>query len=182
MTDLIVREAKDEDGPALAALLRTVVGDQAEGAWEASDQPALDRPASNFEARGGRLWAVMRQDEAVGALGVYRRARPDEFDLALVGLDREARGMGLATALLAGAEAFVAASGGEALGIWVDTRLGDAIAFLERHGFVREPGLKGRQDGSDGVEARFKRNVGDKAGANAPVSPRPSGAPRADAG
>ncbi|MDR4307068.1 GNAT family N-acetyltransferase [Chelatococcus sambhunathii] len=178
MTDLIVREARDEDAGALAALVRAVSQDQPDGAVEAAERPSLDQPAASFAERDGRLWLLMSQDEAVGALGVYRGARPKEFDLALIGLDREQRGLGLAAALLAGAEAFAAASGGAALGVWVDTRLSDAIDFLQRQGFVREPGLKGRHEGSDAVEIRFSRPIGAGSADGDPVSRQPSEAHR----
>lgn len=174
MTDLIVREARDEDAGALATLVRAVSQDQPDGAVEAATRPSLALPASSFAERDGRLWLVTSGDDAVGALGVYRGARPDEFELALIGLDREQRGFGLATALLAGAEAFASASGGAALGVWVDTRLSDAIDFLERQGFVREPGLKGRDDGSDAVEIRFSRPIGAAPADANPVSRQPS--------
>lgn len=157
MSELIVREAADADGPALAELASAALGDLPGAAAEIADLPSLDRPASSFAARDGRLWVVMRGAEAVGALGVYRRERAEEFELALVGLDKESRGLGLATALLAGAEAFVRASGARRLGVWIDARLTEAIGFLERHEFKREPGVKGRHDGSDAVERRYTR-------------------------
>ncbi len=174
MSDLIVREARDDDAGALATLVRSVAQGQPDGAVEAAGRPSLDRPASAFAERDGRLWLVTSGQEAVGALGVYRGARPEEFDLALIGLDREQRGLGLATALLAGADAFAAASGGSALGVWVDTRLTEAIDFLERQGFVKDPGVKGRHDGSDAVEVRFSRPIATGAVAGEEVSRPPS--------
>ena len=103
-------------------------------------------------------------------------ARAGEFELSLVCLEQASRGQGLAAALLVGADAFAAASGATRLNVWVDERLVDGVAFLERQGFLRDPGVRRRDDGSEALDAHFSREV------QAEVSSRPSEDRPADAG
>jgi len=157
MPEFVIREATDEDGPALARLMaETVKGGPSE---EVSERPELERPASSFAERGGRLWLVFSDGEAVGSLGLTAHGRPKEFELSMICLSPETRGQGLAAALLAGANAFAAASGGERLSLWVDVALDDVQRFCERQGFIREPGARARHDGTGALECRFSRAV-----------------------
>ncbi|HEY0293358.1 MAG TPA: GNAT family N-acetyltransferase [Hansschlegelia sp.] len=158
MAEFLIREASDDDGPTLARLMSEARADEGE-ALDPPDGEAFERPASFFEERGGRLWVVMRDDMAAGSLGLIAHGRPKEFELSMICLDMEARGQGLAAALLAGANAFALASGGERLSVWVDVRFEDLHRFCERHGFIREPGTRARHDGSDALECRFSRAV-----------------------
>lgn len=158
MADYLVREATDEDGPALARLLQAAVSEKGAEGPEAADE-SLAAPASYFSERGGRLWVVMQDGELAGSLGLTSQRRPREFELSMLCLDRDLRGEGFAAALLAGANAFAAASGGERLTLWVDTRFEDVHRFCERQGFVRQPGTRARPDGSEALEAHFERQV-----------------------
>jgi putative acetyltransferase len=167
MSEFVIREAGDEDGPALAALLGAVWADYEGCVFEAGDHPSIERPATHFAERGGRLWIVTRDGEVAGSLGLVHHVRPREFELALICLDKASRGQGLATALLAGANAFAAASDGTRVTSWIDGRLVDGVRFLERQGFVREPGVRQRQDGSGALDAQFSKPVR----ADAPVAP-----------
>lgn len=159
MAEFVIREATDEDGEALLALLAKSWSAYDGCGFEAADHPLLGRPASHFAERDGQLWLVMHGDEIAGSLGLARHARPKAFELSLICLEETLRGQGLAAALLAGADAFAATSGGESLTVWIDTRLVDGVRFLERQGFVREPGIRRRHDGSEALDAHFSRAV-----------------------
>jgi putative acetyltransferase len=182
MPEFVIREASDEDGPALRALLAAAWADY-EGCVFSPEPALLDRPASHFAERDGRLWIVTRDGVAAGSLGLARHARPDEFELSLICLDKAARGQGLATALMAGANAFAAAWEGTRLNATIDARLVDGVGFLERQGFVREPGVRQRADGSGALDAHFSRPVQGRETREAvgrvdePVSSPPSAAP-----
>lgn len=158
MAEFLIREASDDDGPALFRLMSEAGADSG-ATFGAPDPEAFERPASYFEERGGRLWVVMRGDAAAGSFGLVAHGRPSEFELSMICLDEDARGQGLAAALLAGANAFALASGGDRLSVWVDVGVEDLHRFCERHGFVRQPGVRARNDGSDGLECRFERAV-----------------------
>jgi GNAT superfamily N-acetyltransferase len=158
MAEFLIREASDDDGPILARLMAEARPEEGE-ALGPPDAAALERPASFFREAGGRLWVVVREDAAAGSFGLLARGRPKEFELSMICLQPGARGQGLATALLAGANAFALASGGERLSVWVDVRFEDLHRFCERHGFVREPGIRARHDGSEALECRFSRAV-----------------------
>lgn len=172
MGEYLIREATDEDGGDLVALLAREWSAYDGCAFEA-EADVLVRPASHFSERGGRLWLLMRSGTTAGALAVARAARADEFELSLICLDRGVRGQGLATALLAGANAFAEASGGQKLSVWVDERLIDGIRFLEKQSFLRDPGVRRRDGGGDALDAHFSRMI------ETSVSPRPSEDPPA---
>lgn len=184
MPEFVIREAADDDGPALLAVLTEAFAGEVSAddaaRFDPADHPPLERAAGEYAGRGGRLWVVTRDGEIAGSLGLLPSSREKEFELSLIGLEKASRGQGLAAAMLAGADAFAQASGGDQLTAWIDGRLFDGVRFLERHGFVRDPGVKGRHDGSDALEAHFTRDVG--AGVGLEVSPPPSEARPADAG
>lgn len=160
MGDFLIREGADDDGPGLARLIAGVF-DEYEGClYEPSEFPELERPASAYAERGGRLWVVAQDDRLVGALAIAAHHRPGEFEISKVYLDKAVRGKGLAAALLAGADAFAAASGAARLSLWTDTRFGRGHAFYERHGFVRMPGVRALHDASATLEYHFARDVG----------------------
>ena len=148
-----------KDSEALLTLLAKCWSSYQGCAFEAADHPSIERPASHFAAREGQLWMVARDDAVAGALGIARHARPKTFELSLICLDEAFRGRGLAAALLAGAVAFAVASGGETLSVWIDVRLVDGVRFLERHGFLREPGVRQAPDGGTALDAHFTRAV-----------------------
>jgi putative acetyltransferase len=175
MPEFVIREATDEDGPALAELFHEIWSRYEGCAFEPEDPELFERPASWFAERGGRLWVVMRDGAVAGSLGVARHARPQEFALSMICLDEPSRGQGLATALLAGADAFAAASEGTRLNLWIDQRLADGVRFLERQGFLRDPGVRQHDDGSGALQAHYSKEV------RAEVSLRLSEAPPAGA-
>jgi len=156
--ELVIREARDDDGGALQALLSREWAAYDGAAFAATDD-LLAAPASHFTQRGGRLWVVAGPDELLGALGVVPAARSREFEISLICLSQAIRGQGLAAALVIGAEAFAAASGANRLNVWTDERLVDGIAFLERQGFLRDPGVRRRDDGSEALDAHFSREI-----------------------
>lgn len=158
MPEFLIREAIDEDGPALARLVANAHAEMGD-ALSPPDPDALVRPASHFEERGGRLWLVLRDETAVGSFGVVHRQERAEFELTMICLEQDARGQGLAAALLAGANAFAVASGATRLSVWVDVEGFSLHSFCERHGFLREPGVRARQDRSGRLEACFARAV-----------------------
>lgn len=156
--EYLIREAADDDGGALKGLLKREWAAY-EGCTFDADEAAFAAPAAHFSERGGRLWLVTRDGEMAGSLAIARAARPDEFALSLLCLEQGARGRGLAAALLAGADAFAAACGAGRLNVCIDGRLVDGVAFLERQGFVRDPGVRRRDDGSEALDAHFSRVV-----------------------
>lgn len=180
MTEFVIREANDADGPALLAVLTQAWADGRGVVFDAADQPPLHSPGETFTERAGRLWVAVRGEAVVAALGVLPAERAGDFALSLVAVETSARGQGLAAAMLAGADAFAQASGAERLIAWIDTRLVDGMRFLERHGFVRDPGVKSRHEHSDALEAHFARPIG--LGVGEPLSSPPSEArPTGDA-
>ncbi|MFD1330964.1 GNAT family N-acetyltransferase [Methylopila musalis] len=160
MTEVLIREAVDADGPELIRLAEATLAEHAENDGVESFGPAFAAPASGFAGRGGRLWVMADASGAlVGALGVAAHVRPQEFEIEALFLAPSVRGQGFALALLAGADAFAAASSAVRLTAWIDTRFTGAIRFLLRHGFVRLPGTRARHDGSNALTRHYARDV-----------------------
>lgn len=180
MSDFVIREAADGDGPAIAALLAESFAPFGDAGSAPAAWPEPVSAPGEVAARGGRMWVVTQDGALAGSLALLPTERPGEFELAMICLKEAARGQGLAAAMLVGADAFAAASGGERLAVWVDGRLVEGARFLERQGFVRDPGVKARHDGSDALEGRYARDVGaglsaelgsDTAGEDSPADP-----------
>jgi putative acetyltransferase len=159
MTEFLIREASDEDGPALARLIAGVFAEYPGCLYEPAEFPELDSPATWFAQRGGRLWVMVNDGAVAGSMGVVAGHRAGEFELLKVYLASAMRGQGFAAAMLAGALAFAQASGGQKLSLWSDTRFVEGHAFYRRQGFVRLPGVRALHDVSDTLEHRFARDV-----------------------
>lgn len=159
MTDVLIREATDDDGPGLAELIAGVFAEYEGCLYEASEFPEHARPASWFAERGGRLWIVTEDDVLVGSFGIVPGPRTGEFRISKVYLAASQRGRGLAAALLAGAEAFALASGGRRLSLWTDTRFVEGHRFYERNGFLRLPGVRALHDVSNTLEMHYAKDL-----------------------
>ena len=160
MPDFVIREATEADGPAIAALLADAFAPYGDVGFAPAVWPQPDRAPGEVAARGGRMWVATQDGSLAGSLALLPTGRQGEFELAMICLGEAARGRGLAAAMLVGADAFAAASGGDRLAVWVDDRLVEGARFLERQGFVRDPGVKARHEGSNALEGRYARDVG----------------------
>ncbi|GBD49526.1 GNAT family N-acetyltransferase [Methylopila sp. Yamaguchi] len=159
MTDVLIREATDADGPALGDLIASVFAELEGKAFDAEAIPGLDRPASYYAERGGRMWVMASGEAILGALALEAHHRPNEFEIDKLYFAKETRGQGFAAALLAGAEAFAAASGGGRLSLWMDSRFEEGRAFCERHGFLRLPGVRALHDANGTLQHHYARDV-----------------------
>jgi len=82
----------------------------------------------------------------VGNLGLVADAHPSSAHVRVLGMSvaRDYRGLGLGAALLETAVAWAEADGAEKIELSVFAHNAPALAFYERHGFIRE-GLRRRQ-------------------------------------
>ncbi len=155
-----IRDARDEDGPAIAALIAGVFAEYEDCPFVAEEFPELAAPASHYGARKGALFVVEEEGRIIGSFALYETWETGIFALAKVYLAAERRGQGLAADLLARAEAFAAARGGRLLTLWSDTRFAAGHAFYRKHGFKQEAGVRQLHDVALTVEYRFSRPIG----------------------
>jgi GNAT superfamily N-acetyltransferase len=70
------------------------------------------------------------------------------------------RGGGLAQALIDAAEGYARERGAAVMKLWTDTRFERAHRFYEKHGYVRQPGLRELHDLSNSVEYHYVKRFG----------------------
>lgn len=162
MSEILIREARDADGPALSALVAAVFAEFEGCLFLPQEFPELAAPASHYAGQGGRLWVAERPDaqgrELVGSIAVAATFRPGVFELFKVYVARQGRGTGLAQSLLATALAFARERNGAALTLWSDSRFLSGHRFYTKHGFRRLPGLRALHDVSRTLEFGFARD------------------------
>ena len=158
-TDIRFRPASDTDGPSLARVIATVFADYPNCHFVPDEFPELDAPATHYASRGGRLWVASDGDRVIGSCAIARTADRTVYELFKVYLLPQARGGGLARAMLAEATAFAQAGGGRRLRLWTDTRFAEGHRFYERNGFVRMPGSRAVPDASDTWEFAYTREI-----------------------
>lgn len=154
-----IREARDEDGTAIANLIAGIFAEYEDCPFVPEEFPELAAPASHYGARKGALWVVEAEGRIVGCFALYETWAKGVFALAKVYLAAERRGRGLAAELLARAEEFAAGRGGHVLTLWSDTRFASGHAFYRKHGFRQEAGVRQLHDVALTVEFRFSRPI-----------------------
>ncbi|MFO0750628.1 MAG: GNAT family N-acetyltransferase [Myxococcota bacterium] len=134
----IVREVTADDVPAVVAIVARVLAEHGIpfGVGSESDRQLSDLPAVYRDA-GGRFWVAADGDGILGTCGVYP-VGDGLLELRKMYLDARARGLGLGQRQHAEAIAFARASGAHHLVLDTVEQMTRAIAFYERHGFVRD--------------------------------------------
>lgn len=140
-----VREVTSEDVPAVIELVTQVLGEFgiAFGRGSATDAELVGLPDVYRDA-GGAFWvACDRGGRLVGTAGVFPLEVRGEsaatiFELRKMYLAKEARGLGVGKRLLERAIDFCRGVGAQAIVLDTTDQMKQAIAFYERHGFVRD--------------------------------------------
>lgn len=107
------------------------------GVGAATDEQLRGLPGS-YE--GGAFWVAV-EDGIAGTAGVFP-VEPGVFELRKMYLSPATRGTGLGTRLLETAIAWVRSRGGRMIVLDTTEQMTRAIAFYERHGFVRDDAQK----------------------------------------
>ncbi|HLL25926.1 MAG TPA: GNAT family N-acetyltransferase [Kofleriaceae bacterium] len=110
------------------------------GTGSPTDDELRQLPAS-YALAGGMFWVARKDRALLGTAGVYP-VSPGLFELRKMYLRPAARGLGLGTQLLDTAVAWAKAQGGTHLALDTMDSMTRAIAFYERHGFVRDDAQK----------------------------------------
>jgi RimJ/RimL family protein N-acetyltransferase len=155
-----LRAARDADAEALVGLIGAAYAEYPGCVLDLDGVDAdLQAPGSEAARRDGPWWVVERHGRLVGSVGAGP-LRPDgHVELKRLYLDAEARGQGLATALVGLVLRHAAALGARHVDLWSDTRF---VAAHERYvqlGFRRTGEERDLDDPSHTTEYRFVREL-----------------------
>jgi ribosomal protein S18 acetylase RimI-like enzyme len=161
--DVIVRDARPEDGDAVRDLTLRAYEDYAtimSATSYATLQQALhDALGSDSQSHrlvaeldGMLLGSVMLYPPAVAAYGALAKAAPWP-ELRLLAVAPEARGLGIGELLVHECIRRLRAEGATQLGLHTATSMRGAMRLYERMGFVRAPEYDFQPEGTDLVQA-----------------------------
>jgi putative acetyltransferase len=155
MNDIVIRSARDEDGESLIVLIGAVFSEYPGCVLDVDvDMPELRNPASSAKAESGRWWVAEIDGQVVGSAAVMP-FEEKTVELKRLYISPLARRRGLGAHLVALAE-----SEARSLILWTDTRFEDAHRLYDRLGFVRAPGTRALNDGSNTVEYHYAKDLG----------------------
>ncbi len=127
------------------------------------DLPGVDAdlltPATAAAQRGGRWWVLDEAGRVTASVGTGALHETGHLELKRLYLAREARGRGLATAMIARVEAHAAGLGAAAVELWSDTRFTAAHHRYLSTGYVPTGETRHLGDPSDTTEYRFVKTI-----------------------
>jgi putative acetyltransferase len=123
------------------------------------DLPDLLKPTSWLTSREGAFWVVEDMTGRIKASMAVDRPEADIGELHRLYVRPDARGEGLAKALVTMAEDWAIAHGATRIIAWSDTRFTKAHALYEKRGYQRQPGMRALNDVSHSSEFCFVKDV-----------------------
>lgn len=105
---------------------------------EPHDLEQLDHPEIYILPNGGEILLAKRGDTIVGTVAMIRTG-PDEFELAKMGIAKEARGLGIGRLLCEAAVAYARQMGARRVWLESNKKAAVAVQLYERVGFVHIP-------------------------------------------
>ncbi len=153
--DIIIRPGRDEDAPAIRALIDASRAEFPGPAGPADRLGDLARPATHYAERRGALFIAAQGEDIIGLAASAPTATDGTIELTDLQVRRDLRGGGLALRLLNAVE--TAARGMQRLQLWCDTRADAAQRFFEKHGYLREGPIRVREDGSKALEFAYAK-------------------------
>ncbi|TNF35627.1 MAG: GNAT family N-acetyltransferase [Deltaproteobacteria bacterium] len=136
---VVIRRVEAGDVPAVVTLIDAVLGEfgVAFGEGTDTDLPLFGLPAS-YDDHGGAFWVATRDGDVVGTIGLFPFHDAETFELRKMYLSPGGRRQGLGKALLDVALDFARARGARRVTLDTIEEMLGAIAFYEKHGFVRD--------------------------------------------
>lgn len=160
MSDLVIRDAVDADGPAIAALIRSVFDEYPGCPFVLAEFPELAAPATYYRAKGGRLFVLVDgAGSIVGSTAIAPVPGDGRFELFKVYLAQSLRGGGHAHRLIDTAVDWAGREGGTRLRLWTDTRFTRGHRFYEKLGFTRQPVVRFLADATAAWEYAYVRTL-----------------------
>ena len=160
MNDIVIRSARDEDGESLIVLIGSIFLEYPGCVLDVDvDMPELRMPASSAKAESGRWWVAEIDGQVVGSAAVMP-FEEKTVELKRLYISPLARRRGLGAHLVALAESEARTREARSLILWTDTRFEDAHRLYDRLGFIRAPGTRALNDGSNTIEYHYAKDLG----------------------
>nr|WP_245293278.1 GNAT family N-acetyltransferase [Mongoliimonas terrestris] len=160
LSDLVIRDAVDADGPAIAALIRSVFDEYPGCPFVLAEFPELQAPASHYRSKGGRLLVLVDSAGTVlGSTAITPADGDNRFELFKVYLSADLRGGGHARRLFDTAVDWARHEGATSLRLWTDTRFTRGHRFYEKLGFTRQPVVRFLADATAAWEYAYVRVI-----------------------
>jgi GNAT superfamily N-acetyltransferase len=158
MNDTTLRAGRDSDAEGFIRLIGECWSEYPGCILDVDGElPELRALASYFAAAGGALWVAEQGGQIIGMAAARPMDQDAAWEICKVYVARDARGSGLAQALLGAAEAQARSAGARRLVLWTDTRFEAAHRFYEKRGFVRRGAIRILDDISNSLEFRYAR-------------------------
>ena len=152
-----LRQVRDDDGAALAALIGGVYAEYPGCVLEPAGQDAdLFGLASAVADRGGQMWVIERAGALLACCG-WTPHGPDVVELKRLYVAASARRQGLGSRLAMRVEVAARDYGATRVELWSDTRFTDAHRLYASVGYLRQGQLRELHDASNSVEFHFAK-------------------------
>jgi putative acetyltransferase len=156
---ITLRDAHDDDGLDVAALLGAVFSEYDGCLFIAAEMPELRRLATTFREADGAFFVAHREvlgvPVLVGCVGYTTHG--DTVELKKLYVAKPERRTGLGARLVATVEEAATARGASAIDLWSDTRFETAHRFYERRGYERTGAMRPLHDASATEEFYFRK-------------------------
>jgi GNAT superfamily N-acetyltransferase len=151
----VLRAGRDVDAPGIIALVGACWAEYPGCVMDVDGEvPELRALATYYADQDGALWVAEVGGDVVGMVGT--RPLPDgAWEICKMYVAASQRGGGLAQALIDAAEGYARERGAGVMKLWTDTRFERAHRFYEKHGYVRQPGLRELHDLSNSFEYHY---------------------------
>jgi putative acetyltransferase len=160
MSDIIIRSARDEDSEGLILLISNAFSEYPGCVLDVDvDMPELREPATAVVKESGRWWIAELDGAVVGSVAVTPEQKT-VVELKKLYVSPLARRRGLGAHLVALAESEARSREARTLFLWTDTRFEDAHRLYDRLGFIRAPGTRALNDGSNTIEYHYAKDLG----------------------
>jgi GNAT superfamily N-acetyltransferase len=154
----MLRAGRDSDAEGFIALIGACWAEYPNCVLDVdAEVPELRALATYFADSGGALWVAEDAGRVIGMAATRPMQHDAAWEICKVYVASQARGTGLAHALLDAAERHARAAGAARLVLWTDTRFEAAHRFYEKRGYVRQGAIRILDDLSKSLEFRYTK-------------------------
>jgi putative acetyltransferase len=160
MHPVAIRGARDDDGPALIALIGAVFHEYPHCILDVDGEaPELRAIATTFDSAGGHFWVAERSGHVAGCVGFTPAHTAGGIELRKLYVAKDARRVGLGNRLCELIESEAHRRTAAFIELWSDTRFLDAHRLYEKRGYRRGPQTRALHDISASVEYSYRKDL-----------------------